>query len=56
MLQVNEEIERLIVERGHSEDIRKAAIAGGMLTLRQAGLLEVATGRTSLEEVLRVIA
>jgi type IV pilus assembly protein PilB len=56
VLNVNEEIERIIVERGHSEDIRKAALGSGMLTLRQAGLIEVASGKTSLEEVLRVIA
>ena len=56
VMNVTEEIERLIVERGHSEDIRKAAIAHGMITLRQAGLIEVASGTTSIEEVLRVIA
>ncbi len=34
VLEVTEEIERLIVERGHSDDIRKIAIGQGMLTLR----------------------
>ncbi len=56
VLEVSEEIERLIVERGHSEDIRKTAVAQGMLTLRNAGMIEVARGVTSLEEILRVIA
>ncbi len=56
VLEVSEEVERLIVERGHSEDIRKTAIGQGMLTLRNAGLIEVAKGVTSLEEILRVIA
>jgi len=56
VLTVNEEIERTITEHGHGEDILKAALADGMLTLRQAGLLEVLAGRTSIEEVLRVIA
>ncbi len=56
VLTVNEEIERMIVEHAHAEDIRKAAIADGMLTLRQAGLMGVAAGLTSVEEVLRVIA
>jgi type IV pilus assembly protein PilB len=46
----------MIVEHAHAEDIRKAAIADGMLTLRQAGLMGVAAGLTSVEEVLRVIA
>jgi type IV pilus assembly protein PilB len=56
VLQVTEEIERMIVERGHTDEIRKVSIAQGMLTLRQAGMIEVAQGVTSIEEVLRVIA
>jgi type IV pilus assembly protein PilB len=56
VLQVSEEIERLIVERGHTDEIRKIAIGQGMLTLRQAGMVEVARGTTSMEEILRVIA
>jgi len=56
VLTVNEEIERMVVEHAHAEDIRKAAIADGMVTLRQAGLLGAAAGVTSVEEVLRVIA
>jgi type IV pilus assembly protein PilB len=56
VLEITEEIERLIVERGHSEDIRKTSVAQGMLTLRNAGMIEVAQGVTSLEEILRVIA
>jgi type IV pilus assembly protein PilB len=56
VLQVTEEVERIIVERGHSEELRKAALAQGMLTLRQAGLVSVAAGTTSLDEILRVIA
>jgi type IV pilus assembly protein PilB len=53
---VTEDIERLIVDRGHSEDIKKVAVAQGMLTLRQAGLQQVRSGMTSIEEVLRVVA
>lgn len=56
VLQVTEEVERLIVERGHTDEIRKIAIGQGMLTLRQAGMVEVAQGMTSIEEILRVIA
>jgi type IV pilus assembly protein PilB len=56
VLEVTEEVERLIVEREHSEDIKKVAIAQGMLTLRQAGLAHVRAGATSVEEVLRVVA
>jgi type IV pilus assembly protein PilB len=56
VLLVSEDIERLIVDRGHSEDIKKVAVAQGMLTLRQAGLSQVRAGLTSVEEILRVVA
>jgi type IV pilus assembly protein PilB len=56
VLTVSEEIERLIVEREHSEDIKKMAMAQGMLTLRQVGLIQSRRGITSLEEILRVVA
>ncbi|MER3453472.1 MAG: type II secretion system protein GspE, partial [Acidimicrobiia bacterium] len=41
---VTEEIERMIVERAHSEDLKKLAVAQGMLTLRQSGLIQVRNG------------
>jgi type IV pilus assembly protein PilB len=53
---VTEDIERCIVERGQSEDLKKLAVAEGMLTLRQSGLRTVRSGNTSIEEILRVIA
>ena len=56
VLEITEEVERLIVERGHSDELRKLAISQGMLSLRNVGMIEVARGVTSLEEVLRVIA
>ncbi len=56
VMQVTEEIERIIVERGHSDEIRKAAAGGGMLSLRSAGMIEVRSGSTSLQEILRVVA
>ncbi|HEX3541359.1 MAG TPA: ATPase, T2SS/T4P/T4SS family [Acidimicrobiales bacterium] len=56
VLTVTEDVERLIVERGHTDDIKKLAISEGMLTLRQSGLRTVRSGMTSIEEVLRVIA
>jgi type IV pilus assembly protein PilB len=56
VLTVTEDVERQIVDREHSEDIKKLAIAQGMLTLRQAGLTQVQAGMTSIEEILRVVA
>ncbi|MFP5326415.1 MAG: GspE/PulE family protein [Acidimicrobiia bacterium] len=54
VLPISEEIERLVVENAHTEDIKKFAVAQGMLTLRQAGLIHASEGRTSLEEIVRV--
>ena len=56
VLGVSEELERMIVERAHSEDINKVAISQGMVPLRQAGLVQVRAGLTSAEEILRVVA
>ncbi len=38
-----------------TQDIEKAAVADGMLTMLQNGVLRVISGETSLEEVLRVL-
>jgi type IV pilus assembly protein PilB len=55
VLLVSEDLERMIVERGHTEDIKKVATAQGMMTLRAAGMAQARNGVTSVEEVLRVI-
>ena len=54
LLVTNDEIRSLASERRGTSEIRKAAIASGMRTLRQDGWLKVARGLTSIEEVLRV--
>lgn len=56
VMHVSEEIERLAVAHASSAEIAKVAIAEGMLTLRQDGWAKVALGKTSIEEVLRVVA
>jgi type IV pilus assembly protein PilB len=56
VLLVSEEIERLIVDRAHTEDIKKVALAQGMKTLRQTGMAQALAGTTSIEEILRVVA
>ena len=53
---MSEEISRMVVERYSSEDIKKTALSQGMLTLREDGLVKVAQGKTTLEELFRVIA
>jgi type IV pilus assembly protein PilB len=53
---VNEEIERMTVERASSDEIRRSAKRDGMVTLREDGLHKVQNGTTSIEEVLRVVS
>ncbi|MGI8575657.1 MAG: GspE/PulE family protein [Egibacteraceae bacterium] len=55
VMQVTEEIERLIVERASTDDIEKFAKAQGMTPLRDDGLEKVRDGATTLEEIARVV-
>jgi type IV pilus assembly protein PilB len=55
VLLMSEEIRRLCVSEATSEQIKRVAIAEGMLTLRQDGLEKVRDGSTSIEEICRVI-
>jgi type IV pilus assembly protein PilB len=52
---LSEEIERMVIERYSSNDVKKEAISQGMASLREDGLRKVAQGVTSLEEVFRVV-
>jgi type IV pilus assembly protein PilB len=55
VMPVSEAIERLIVERKSADEIMRVAMAEGMVTLRQDGLERVLAGKTSIEEISRVI-
>jgi type IV pilus assembly protein PilB len=55
VMPVTEAIERLIVERKSADEILRVANAEGMVTLRQDGLERVLSGKTSIEEISRVI-
>ena len=55
VMTVTEEIERLTVARASSDEIERVAIEQGMRTLREDGLSKVLLGRTTIEEVGRVI-
>ncbi len=50
---MSDAIRPLVLTRSSSSLIRDAAMAEGMLTLRQDGLLKAAQGITTLEEVMR---
>jgi len=54
-LSVTEPIQKLILEKASTNDIRDVAISEGMNTLRQDGLMKVKQGLTSMEELLRVV-
>ncbi len=51
-LKVTPTIGEIVLHNGKEAEIAKAAIAEGMLTLRDAGLRQVILGNTSLEEVM----
>jgi type IV pilus assembly protein PilB len=53
-LSVTDHIKEMILDRKPSSEIRKAAVAAGMTSLRDAGLEKVWRGETSLKEVNRV--
>ncbi len=53
-LVINEEIQRLILEKADSNMIRQRAIAFGMKTLWEDGWMKVEQGVTTLEDLLRV--
>ncbi|MEE8602958.1 GspE/PulE family protein [Euzebya tangerina] len=55
VMQVSEEIERLIVTGASTDEIAKTAQAQGMRTLREDGLHKVVQGITTLEEIGRVV-
>ncbi|PSL15860.1 type IV pilus assembly protein PilB [Marinobacterium halophilum] len=55
MMKMSPEIAECIMENGNSIDILRVAQQQGFRTLRQSGLLKVAAGVTSLEELNRVI-
>ena len=51
-LLVTDEIEELVAKKPSVVEIRELALKQGMITLRESGLRRVATGETSIEEVL----
>lgn len=54
VMDVNDDVQNLIVNRATSSEIQRLAISQGMITMRQDGYLKALTGITTLEEVNRV--
>src|SRR5207249_12203713 len=53
VMEVDEEIKDLVLVGASSLELKKKAIERGMFTLRRSGLIKVAAGWTTLEEVAR---
>ncbi|MFZ4585723.1 MAG: GspE/PulE family protein [Acidimicrobiia bacterium] len=56
VMTITEEVERMVIERRSTEDLKKTAVMQGMVPLREDGLRKAALGWTSIEEVFRVVA
>ncbi|MBL8160035.1 Flp pilus assembly complex ATPase component TadA [Candidatus Saccharibacteria bacterium] len=56
VMDVSENIQKLIIQHATSADIQRQAIAEGMITMRQDGYLKALQGYTTLDEVNRVAA
>jgi general secretion pathway protein E len=54
LLEVNDPIRQLVTSNADAATIRQQALQQGMTSLRQAGLVKVLAGQTTVEEVLRV--
>jgi type IV pilus assembly protein PilB len=54
VMPVSEQIERLTVSHASATEIQKVALAEGLITLRDDGLSKVASGLTTVEEIVRV--
>lgn len=54
ILEITPEVSELILNRATSAQLKKAALAQGMLTLLEDGFLKAKNGITTIEEVLRV--
>ena len=54
LMEINDELQRLMVQTSESNPIRDLARKNGMKTLREDGFEKVLSGITTIEEVLRV--
>ena len=53
VMEINDELRELILVGASALELKKKAIEQGMITLRRSGLIKVAAGVTTMEEVLR---
>jgi len=55
LMLLSEEIQDLIVKRAPLSEVRSAALASGMKTLKSDGFQKVLEGMTTVEEIMRVV-
>jgi type IV pilus assembly protein PilB len=55
VMRVTDKLRRLMAVKSTEDQLRDAAIAGGMITLGEDGLAKVKSGVTTAEELLRVV-
>jgi type IV pilus assembly protein PilB len=53
VMEIKDDIKKMILSKAQASEIKKKAIEQGMITLRQSGLIKIKEGITSIEEVLR---
>jgi type IV pilus assembly protein PilB len=53
VMEINDELRELILVGASALELKKKAVEQGMLTLRKSGLVKMAAGQTTMEEVLR---
>jgi type IV pilus assembly protein PilB len=54
LLDLTDHIREMIVDRRPTSEIKRAAIAEGMITLRESGLAKIRAGTTTLKEINKV--
>jgi type IV pilus assembly protein PilB len=53
VMEITDDLRELILVGASALELKKKALENGMITLRKSGLLKVAAGQTTIEEVLR---
>jgi type IV pilus assembly protein PilB len=53
IMEINDELRELILVGASALELKKKALDQGMITLRRSGLIKIAAGMATLEEVLR---
>jgi len=53
-IKITPEISKIILENANADELRKAAIEQGMITILVDGFIKAKNGVTTIEEILRV--